>query len=354
MKILHIICNDKFTSGYINFMLERMKDYEHKFIVLEGKYEIDLKRKEYYDKIIVIKEMQDILNKNYKKTMKSSDKIIVSGIFGFEKYLPFLSNRILSKMYLQFWGGDFYYYRNTKIFTKKNIYKILLHYCIKKCRGIINLIANDYKELCTIFPNKTKSYVAIMPIDPRRQYVYATSIRKKEETNYIIIGNSAAEENCHVEVFEMIKHLKDDNIRIVCPLSYGNMDYAEEVIRIGKKIFQNKFEAITDYMEYEKYIKFLNKFQVGIFNNDRQQAMGNINALLRMGKKIYIREGTSMWEEYKNFGIQVFDINELKGNSLKQTFMMDDEIGQKNIQIMKKRDAEYLDGYNCWKKVLDL
>lgn len=350
-NILHIITNDKFTSGYINFMLKRMKDYEHKFIVLEGKYKIDLMKKEYYDKIIVIKEMQDILNKNCKKTMKSSDKIVVSGIFGYEKYLPFLSNRILSKMYLQFWGGDFYCYRNTKIFTKKYVHKLLLNSCMKRCAGIINLIEEDYNKLSDIFPNKVKHYIGIMPIDPRRKYIYDTSTKGGIVTN-IIIGNSATRENEHIEVFKMLEHIKNEDIKIICPLSYGDMNYAKEVIDMGKEIFKEKFQAITDFMSYDEYSNFLSTIQVGIFNNNRQQAMGNINTLLRLGKKIYLRKGTSMWSDYKNYNILIFDVKELANSSIKDIIEFDADNRVKNVELVKQRDEKY-DGYNCWKKILD-
>lgn len=106
-KILHIICNDKFTSDYINFMLKKMTDYSHFFIVMDGKYHLDLIDSNYYAKVKQIDSMKEILSHSCKKIMIDSDKIIVSGIFGFERYLPFLSNKILSKTYLQFWGRRF-------------------------------------------------------------------------------------------------------------------------------------------------------------------------------------------------------------------------------------------------------
>lgn len=230
---------------------------------------------------------------------------------------------------------------------------MFIRYCIKRCGGIINLIANDYNELSKIFPNNSKHYVGTMPLDPRKSCVYGEVMEKCEKGMNIIIGNSATKENNHIEVFEKLEHLKNENIKIVCPLSYGDMNYAKEVIKIGKEIFADKFEPITEYMKYEDYINFLGTFQVGIFNNNRQQGMGNINALLRRGKKVYIRSDTSMWEDYKKYNLCVFDVMELENDSVESLFKIDIENQKKNIEIMKKRDKDY-NGYNYWKKILDL
>lgn len=64
-------------------------------------------------------------------------------------------------------------------------------------------------------------------------------------------------------------------------------------------------------MDYEKYVELLSTCNVGIYYNDRQQGMGNINTLLRLGKKVYLRKGTSMWNNYKKNNFILFDVDEL-------------------------------------------
>lgn len=349
-KILHIVYNDKFISGYINFLLMKMTNYQHTFIIANKNYELDLIEEEFYSKVKQYDSMKDILSSECKKIMLDSDKIIVSGIFGVEKYLPFLPNNILSKTYLQFWGGDFYSYRDTRKFSKRQIHKRILHNCIKRCKGIINLIPSDYEAISEIFPNTTKHYVAIMPRDPRRPYIYDEFIEKKKKTNKVLVGNSSTKENNHIEVFKKIEHLKNEDIEIISPLSYGDMNYKNEVIDNGKRILGEKFKAITEYIKYEDYNDFLNTVQVAIFNNDRQQAMGTINTLLRVGTKIYMRSGTAMWEEYKKYNLAIFDINELDNITVEELFNIDIEIQKRNIETMKRRDAEY---DNSWNKLLE-
>ena len=277
--------------------------------------------------------------------------IIVSGIFGYHKYLPFLPLKILKKTYLQFWGGDFYFYRNTKFFTKKYIHKFLLNLCIKKCAAIINLIPDDYNELSKIFPNDKKHLVGTMPNDPRRIKLYEKYDKNHELVlGRIIVGNSATRENHHIEVLKKLEYLKNENIEIICPLSYGDKEYAKEVIRVGKEIFKNKFIPLTEYMDFEEYLKLLLTCEIGIFNNDRQQALGNIYVLLRYGKKVYIRNNTSMWNNFKNKKIVVYDIDRIGEYSKNDLFYMDEKTKKSNyMNIIKIYQSDLI----YWNNILD-
>lgn len=349
-RIVHLIHNDKFSSGYINFMMSKMKNYEHKFFLERGRYELDLIDSNFSSNVKNI-YFSEIVKKKMKKEFIDADKIIVTGVFGIEKYLCFLPKKILDKVYLHFWGGDFYGYRNVKKLSKMHIKKIMMHYCIKQCAGIINLINGEYEELSKIFPNDTKHYIGIMPPDPRRIENFEEYLADNKKTNRVIVGNSATKENHHIEVFKMLEHLKEENIEIVSPLSYGDMEYARKVEEAGNKIFGEKFIPIKEFMKTEEYLKFLSTCSVGIFNNDRQQAMGNINRLLKLGKKVYLREGTSMYNDYQKYEVRIYDVKELKNITYKELYEFNSDIGKVNYEKMLKRDKDYNDS---WKKILDI
>ena len=102
--------------------------------------------------------------------------------------------------------------------------------------------------------------------------------------------------NYHIEVFEKLRKYRTENIKVYVPLSYGSNSYAESVISEGKRIFGDKFYPMTKFMEKEQYFRFLMTIDVAIFANDRQQALGNIVALLYAGKKVYMRKTISSWE----------------------------------------------------------
>ena len=345
--ILHIVGCDKFTNGYINYMNIVQSKYNHYFVYVKRKgYKII----EDEERIIPISGINKIYGKKIIKIMNNADKVIISGVFGIQITYAFLPKKILNKTYLQFWGGDFYCYRDINKFSKMYLKKVFTQKCIKNCAGIINLIPDDYEELCKIFPNNKKHFVGEMPGDPKEKRNYADYFMKVKNSKIIIIGNSATPENHHIEVFKMLEHLKNENIKIICPLSYGDKNYSKEVIKTGKEIFQDKFKAIEEFMEFNEYIKLLSKCDIGIFYNDRQQAMGNILALICMGKKLYLREGTTMWKEYKRHNIIINSADKLKDVTYEELFYMPDEIRYENLKNMEIKRNYY---NNCWNDILN-
>lgn len=346
--IVHFLHADKFTNGYIKFMQQKENEYEHYFICTKNE-----KYKMCEPNIIWLDNGKDFFSSKVKKILKDANKIIVSGVFGIQKNLILYPHNILKKTYLQFWGADFYSYRSTNLFSKRIIYKIFMQICISKCAGIINLIDEDYEELKKVFPNKKPHYVCCVPgaPDTEKKFDYNKYIMREKNNKNIIIGNSATPENHQIEILECLEHLKNKDIHIFCPLSYGNKEYASEVVKKGEEIFGNKFTGMTEFMKYEEYVEFLSSCDVGIFNNDRQQAMGNIGKLLKMGKKIYLREGTSMFKNYSKHDITIYSTKELNSISYSDLFAFDRKIGINNYNNMIKREKELEE---AWNKLLNL
>lgn len=352
-KVVYIVSNDKHTSLFINAMMSTIDEYQHIFIVPKGEYKIDLINSSYYSNVLEIDNISELFNNKYKEIMNDSYKIIISGLFGDISYkLPFFSKKILSKTYLQFWGGDFYGYRNVKKFSKMYVKKLLFHYGIKKCKGVITLIESDYSELQKIFYNKLEHFVGEMPEDSKCEEIINKyiNLNKKIKEKNIIIGNSATAENHQIEVLRSLEHLKNYDIKIYCPLSYGNKDYGNKVAEIGNQIYGEKFYPIFDYMSFEDYVKLLESCSVGIFNNDRQQAMGNINILLKLGKKVYIRNDTAMWKNYyTDYKFAIYNVDDIKNIEYDELFAFDNLNGQENNKKIILKEREWIKN---WKRIL--
>lgn len=306
------------------------------------------------ENIIFFNNINDMFeNASFKNNSRMAEKIIISGLFGGVRKLLCLNREILSKTYIQFWGGDFYVYRNVSfkpvLFLRKQIVRKL----IKKSAAIINLIEGDYEKILKIFHIKSKkNFVASMPADPMIAINYA-EFREKQCTNRgklrILIGNSATEENMHEEAFNMVEHLKGD-IEVVCPLSYGKENYRDYIVKIGNEKFGDSFIAVTDYCEKKRYVEILNDCDVAIFNNSRQQAMGNITIMMKLGKKIYIRDDTPMWGEMKNRGCHVYNVRELKDITMTSLQDFPDACRNNNIEQCEKRANV---SYEQWMKVFN-
>lgn len=314
MKYLHIMTNDIFGGPYIEFLAKNFDINEHIFIFFgELKHNKYIEEK-YKNNILKIKNKKDIVNiLRFIKSTYKSKKIFLHGLF-YKKIVQFLFFQpwLLKKCNWVIWGGDLYSYQNPKITMKQKIYEYMRAFCIKRFGGLITYLKGDYELVKKWYKAKGKYYECFMYPSNLYKEVDLTIRDKEENKIYIQIGNSADPSNNHKEIIDKLKEHKEKNIEIICPLSYGNREYAEEIKILGENIFGNKFIALMDFIKFEEYLKILSKVDIAIFNHKRQQAMGNTITLLGLGKKIYIRNDVSQWELFNEKGIKVFDNNTIE------------------------------------------
>ena len=355
--IVHIVSRDKFTAGYINFMKLRMTEWEHHFFVAaSGIYEVnpvDEQNIHYYSGV------NDITSGHNLELLRSCSKIIISGV-GNTRLLLALRREFTHKTYLQFWGGDFYDFRysrhpkNPIRLLKWLVKRYIHHQFIKKCAGTISLISTDIDALNKIFPSSTKHFTARMPWDVLEHHTFDVLASRKHDGSSIRIlaGNSAQRPNEHSGIFQNLAHLKDADIEILSPLSYGEEDYRDEVITLGRKIFGGKFTPIIDFIPKEKYVEFLASCDAAVFNQNQQAALGNIWLMLRLGRKVYIRENTSMWQDFKSQGAVIYPVAELAGADIASLA----DMPEKDRKINMALTEEYLSGKQTrkeWETVLN-
>ena len=345
--ILHYINRDKFTSGYINFMKVRMNQYYHVFLTRfdeHGSPKLDLVDN---DNVFEINNWRELIfDRDIQRLILNCEKFIISGVHEITPYLNFYDDRILNKVYLHFWGGDFYPYREEQLDTK-NIIQMFrykeLYKSVSKCQAVLNLIEEDYNEFVKVIPidkkhfqapmvgykkpvakksapkvvtknNQSAQKVEVKPVQNISIQNTNTNSNPNSKLIRILVGNSAFIENQHIQAYEMLAHFAKENIEIISPLSYGGTkEYREEVIAKGKEIFGDKYKPLLMMMDNDAYHSYLfTKIDIGVFNNNRQQGMGNISALLRYGKKVYIRNDTPMWQSFNNHGYKIFDVDEIQ------------------------------------------
>ena len=147
----------------------------------------------------------------------------------------------------------------------------------------------------------------------------------------ILIGNSADPSNNHVEILERLRAFKEQNITIYAPLSYGDMQYAQKVVEVGKDYFGDKFNPLMNFLPYDEYIGFLGSVDIAIFNHERQQAMGNTVTLLGLGKKVYLRRDTTSWDMFARNGLVVFDVANIELTRL------DENAKMKNRNLVREK-----------------
>ncbi|MDD2599290.1 MAG: TDP-N-acetylfucosamine:lipid II N-acetylfucosaminyltransferase [Kiritimatiellae bacterium] len=259
-------------------------------------------------------------------------------------FLPlFFSRNMRSKFVLVFWGGDLTGLRDGAFFPENNIISIaarkLLKVSLKRVRTCCTLSTNEI-QLARMFINKRGRCVHL----GYRFYEgdgdgCERLTRSENEYVNVQIGNSAAESNNHIEVLKSMAHLKNINMKVFCPLSYGvgaNRSYVDQVITCGKAIFGDRFVAMLDILPANEYIEHLNAIDILVFNQQRQQGLFNSNYVLSRGKKLYLRSDSGVYRDYKNQGLIFFDTLQLTETRCDQfTQLLSEEAAEVNITTMK-------------------
>ncbi len=332
-----------------------MNQYQHWFLVLKEGFRLET---EGADNIFWFNSYSTLLSeKQFRRLFSEADAIVVSGVFidwGFFRKLSFYP-ALLRKTVFHFWGGDFYRYRDDwtgkRTMKQKLKDRIKMHfiaYCFRNSRDLAFLIPGDYEAFCDIFGFACSHSIVKMPNSPKQKRVQEFRKTGTHEGIRIILGNSATGSNHHEEILSLLHdQYRDEAIEVYCPLSYGDEGYRDRIIRLGEELLSNKFVPMTEYMDKNMYMEFLSDCDIGIFNNDRQQGMGNIKSLLALGKKVYIRTDTSMWEHYSKRGYVLFPAEGIRDLAFDEFVSFPSSIRDSNMRIADKSDPVE-NSLNAW------
>lgn len=355
MKVLHLIINEKFTKDYIDFFIDYFSEYDNNFIVLsEGHLNVKelLSMPRYKDRIIIWNRVWDlVVNSTIRHKQCAADLIIISG-FAFELPCFFWRQDIWKKTCIQFWGKDFYDLINkTQPWSLKRLTNLMKVDCFKRAKGFIFLVDGEYEQFVNITGiHKDRVTIAPVPDSPKlSKWVVDYKEVRNNECCRILLGNSATKENNHIETLELLYRFKDYEFEVICPLSYGDSKYGESVAQIGNQLFGDRFVPVFDWMEEMDYWNLITSCDIGIFNTNRQQAMGNIDIFLSLGKKIYLNKKTSMYNSYIKDGYTIYDISDLRHCDYYDFITM--EAGDNNRRIaMKRINPQYW--YSQWDEAI--
>ena len=317
--------NQKFIRPFIEFVNEHFNSNDHLFIIVGGasKKEFPIKKFEnvevweqnitrYFNIIIFFNKLR--------AKLLNADRIVLHSLY-FPRITSFLflNRSFLKKCYWVMWGGDFYFPEKHSWFKKQ---------VIKKIGHFVTYIKGDYELAQKWYKTKGKYHECFMyPSNLYKEY----DIKPKGHNSIDIqLGNSADPTNNHIDVLKNLEKYKDEDIQIFAPLSYGNQEYAKEVIAYGKDIFREKFIPLTEFMAFEKYLEFLGSIDIAIFAHKRQQAMGNTITLLGLGKKVYMRNDITPWQLFNDIDVKLYDINDI------QIDLIDKQIQKENQQKIKE------------------
>jgi hypothetical protein len=366
--ILHIVKDGRLINTIID-QFEKVAPGESYYLV-DTTYEGKLLRTEPSERFQFAKknskEYFDLL-----KQYKNVTSVIIHSMTDFHAYLI---NKYLydKKICWTLWGGDIYqsgfipYEKNILVQTKKQIKKDLWQ-TIKSAIGrnrwrfpilfsryramlkvdyLITVLPSEYEHITSNIP-KLRAKQVLWNYSLEQSFIYPNIVNNNRKN--IIVSHNGYPTNNHFDSFEILKKLDLQERRIIVPLSYGIKDYSNKVLKYGESVFGSSFMPLIDYLSFEKYIEIVNSCSIALFNNIRQQGVGNLIILLKLGIKIYLNENGMAWKFMQDLGIKVFSINK-DINNIDALEPLDIEIAKSN----RKKIEEFINIESLDKKTLNL
>lgn len=306
---LHCMHEEKFIEPFIDFIERNFDSSKHKYIIRRSERFKSGERKNVIFLEKRLSKLKEFLL--YTKCLNRANKIFLHGLF-LNAILIILITQpwLLKKCYWVVWGGDLYYHRLRGRNIKSNIHELVRAFVIKRLGHFITFIKGDYELAQQWYGAQGKHHECFTY--PSNLYKGYDTKPKKNTSINIQVGNSATETNHHFDVLQKLSIYRDHDIKVFAPLSYGDNHYANRVINYGRSVFGDKFIPILDFVPFDKYLSFLSEIDIAIFNNNRQQAIGNVITLLGLGKKVYMRTEVTSWDAFLQLGLHMFDAERLE------------------------------------------
>lgn len=306
---MHICKDDKATLRDIRFLRMNYSADNNPLFVIGRFHDNDYSE---YSNVIKIPETAKGYMSLFNK-MQQADRIHLHGLYSLPMiaWLAFHPG-ICKRCNWIIWGDDLYTMTKRKTTILSRIFLKLRKYAVTNMNSVATNIPGDVEILKRILDKDIKYY----QLWTEKSELGTITVKRQRDCEgrkvKILLGNSATRTNCHEEALQRLKKYADEDMQIICPLSYGDMEYGEQIARYGEQLLGEKFIPLMTYMPKDEYFKLLGDIDIGVFAHDRQQAMGNIVALLYAGKKVFMRKDISSYQFlHDNNGLKIYDFEQI-------------------------------------------
>ncbi len=220
--------------------------------------------------------------------------------------LSLLSPRVAKRSFWILWGGDLYGFRTNRSRGARDYLSECLRICfIPRLKGICGLLHGDFELASKWYGAKAEWHQVFYPFPIPSIAPKNKKTKEKRQKLTVQVGNSADLANNHIEILETLSKI-DFVEKVICPLSYGDADYAEQVAKAGKLLLGDRFHALTTFMAADDYTALLSTVDIAIMNHKRQQGVGNIIINLLAGNKVFLRESVTTFGFLNDIAATVF------------------------------------------------
>lgn len=340
-KILHIVKDEKFFAPVLEkfeavkqfeniciLLVDSVENYQFKYIKKTDKVNLvnhidfsHILSKGTYD-IVFFQSLPVNLYKYFRFIPK--EKIVIWWAWGYDIYYsqkgmrPLLDVKLFKPLTLEVIDNKNGKYSKIKQFVKKILYSSYYTFLRRSVMERIDyfqpVIPLEYQLMRKIhgFHAKEFYYPSFFA-----SYEHVIIDYKKHFDGGVLIGNSQAETNNHLDIWNDVKNFIPGGREILLPINYlvsGDKNYVDRITNnIQSKFLNIKF--IRDFMPVAEYYEMVNKCSYAIFGVMRQQAMGNIYHCLSHGLKVFLYKDSLVFRFLKDNGYVVYAIENIDKNS---------------------------------------
>lgn len=354
MKYLHFMLDQFYSREFIEVIQSNFNIEEHQFIIIKYKNKKMYINPEKYQniKLLTVSRKQNVLEFivsyikfftmeyiRIRKLMKQVEYIFIHSLTEEMSGILFRFKG-KAKILWVIWGADLYNYIPLNLFDQytsellikldnkvismlKRIYYSFSHEIrkavIKRLDYVISAEKGDVRLLKFFFKTKAEWYSQAIypnPVDFEKLDKEVNSVKenfnfKKNGGKLVLLGNSGAPTNNHLDIMIRLSKMKEQNFKIICPLSYGPPIYIKKIIEIGKMLFGNRFVPLLEFLKPDIYYHILKQIDLAIMFHNRQQGVGNIHILVYLGKPICMKKTSSFFRLVER-GVSVFSTQDLE------------------------------------------
>lgn len=356
-KLLHIHTDSKFTHDTLKYVDDRiyneiifigdvnetgklkLENTKIPFKIYNSKnelIEIIIKKSNDFDGI-VLNELCSFKGKLIDKLPKS--KVIYLRLFGYELYSVKIK-KFVSELTFKELQKD----KNSKTSKsnwKKKLKEIFRLNNFLEERGLIRrlerinaiLLVNEYEYAHLSKFYNLPSFIQI----PLHEKVVKTLYEKK---NNIIVGNSKAYWNNHLDVLKIIEKHATNQFDFELFFSYGPENSYVKKVREKASVLNNVY-LIENFLAIEDFREKYNNASALVVNSYRQHALANIIFAILYGLKVYLNKKSSTYHWLKNNNFIISEIEDLKTDLENDKLKLSYKQQQSNIDAYSKLQDQY-------------
>ena len=343
---IHIMTSENYYHiSYIQFIERNFPTEDHQFI-----FRSKIFKKSNYKATTSIKAKPNFISLFLFIPKLIRAKKVYLHYLPYGNSLPFwvMFSLLSKKLVWIFWGGDIYIYSEKNKSLKTRFYESCRKIIIRHLKNIAGFLTEDFELIKRVYKTKAVYTKAIYPL-PINFSDLSINNPKKGKTIQILVGNSADPSNNHFELLNQLAVYKDEDILLICPLSYGYYnEYLSKVKEEGFRIFGDKFKPLLEFLSTSDYGKILETVDIAIMNHQRQQGLGNLISVLWLGKKVFVRSDTTSFNFFKSEDITVWDTLEIKNLSFESFISLNpnDAIKNKTLVLSAFSEQRYKELWN--------